>query len=60
MLKLYVKAQTLLSTIKEDERGQDMIEYAIMLGVIAVAVIGFVTTVGGYVTSKWSALAASL
>jgi pilus assembly protein Flp/PilA len=59
MLELYVKAQTLLESLK-DEHGQDMIEYAIMLGIIAVAVVGFVSTVGGYVTSKWSALAATL
>jgi Flp pilus assembly pilin Flp len=59
MLKLYMKAHNLLLPLNDDS-GQDMIEYAIMLGVIAVAVIGFVTTVGGYVTSTWSALAASL
>jgi Flp pilus assembly pilin Flp len=49
----------LVASLK-NEHGQDMIEYAIMLGIIAVAVIGFVGTVSGYVTSTWSALAATL
>jgi pilus assembly protein Flp/PilA len=59
MLKFYVKAQTLVASLK-DEQGQDMIEYAIMLGIIAVAVIGSVSTVATFVTSKWTALATSL
>ena len=60
MLNLFVKAQTLLASLKKDEQGQDMIEYAIMLGIIAVGVVGFVTTVGAYVTTQWTTLAAAL
>ena len=59
MLKLYVKTQNLLQSLK-DESGQDMIEYAIMLGIIAVGVVGSITAVGTYVTGKWTALAAAL
>jgi pilus assembly protein Flp/PilA len=59
MLKLYVKAQTLLAALK-DEQGQDMIEYAIMLGIIAVAVITSVGTVGTWVSTQWNTLAGQL
>jgi pilus assembly protein Flp/PilA len=33
-LKLYVKAQTALQTLK-DENGQDMVEYALVVGIVA-------------------------
>jgi Flp pilus assembly pilin Flp len=58
-MRIASKTQTLL-TLLRDECGQDMIEYAIMLGIIAVAVIASITTVANFVTSQWSALAAAL
>lgn len=59
MLKVYVNAMNLLRSLK-DERGQDMVEYAIMLGIIAVGVVASVQTVGAYVTAAWAALATAL
>jgi pilus assembly protein Flp/PilA len=53
-LKLYVKVQTLRDSLK-DENGQDMVEYAIVLGLIAmgatVAMRGLATTIGSGFTS---------
>jgi pilus assembly protein Flp/PilA len=37
ILKMYVKGQTLWSTIKDDERGQDLVEYALVVALIALA-----------------------
>lgn len=36
-LKLYVKAQVMLATLKNDEDGQDLIEYALVVALIALA-----------------------
>jgi Flp pilus assembly pilin Flp len=56
MLKMYVRTLGLLNSLKND-KGQDMVEYAIMLGLIAVAAVASVGTVGTYVTDAWSKLA---
>jgi pilus assembly protein Flp/PilA len=57
-LKFYVKVQALGSALKsslKDENGQDMVEYAIVLGLIAmgatVAMKGLATTIGTGFTS---------
>ena len=34
---LYLKIQNLIQRIREDRRGQDMVEYALLAGFIAVA-----------------------
>jgi pilus assembly protein Flp/PilA len=39
------KAFKLLNQVRKDEEGAALIEYTILLGVIAVAVIGFATTI---------------
>lgn len=36
-LRLYVKAQVLLTTLKNEENGQDLIEYALVVALIALA-----------------------
>ncbi|ESY06821.1 hypothetical protein X753_13295 [Mesorhizobium sp. LNJC399B00] len=37
-----------------------MVEYTILLGIITIAVIASVITVGGWVSGKWSSLASTL
>ena len=53
-LRLYVKMQALKDALK-DENGQDMVEYAIVMGLIAlgatVAMKGLATTIGTGFTS---------
>jgi pilus assembly protein Flp/PilA len=58
MLNLYFKAQHLLKSAVKDERGQDMIEYAIMLGIIAVGAIASITAIAGKVQAAFAAIAA--
>ncbi|QKC92167.1 Flp family type IVb pilin [Mesorhizobium sp. NZP2234] len=41
---------------RDDENGAAMVEYTILLGIITVAVIGTIVTVGGWVNTKWTAL----
>jgi Flp pilus assembly pilin Flp len=59
MLKLYVKSLNLLQSLK-DEAGQDSIEYAILIGIIATGVVTSVGTLNTYVTDKFAALATAL
>lgn len=43
-----------------DERGTETVEWAIMIGLIAVASIAFILTIGQWVTAQFSALAGAL
>jgi len=43
-----------------DERGQDIAEYAVMLAVILVLVIGTVRLIGGNANNAFSTVASSL
>lgn len=45
---------------RQDEDGAAMIEYTILLGIITVAVIGFVVAVGVWVSGQWSTLCATV
>ena len=49
-----------LSKLHHDESGTAMIEYSILLGLIAVAVIAMVIFVGQWITTQWSTLSSTL
>lgn len=46
MLALYVRARNLWARLRE-EHGQGMVEYGLILALIAVVVIAVLTTMGG-------------
>lgn len=50
------KARQLLKKIVHDESGAALVEYTVLLGVMLVAVVGTIGLVGGWVSSKWTAL----
>jgi len=50
----------LLHDIWSDERGQDIAEYAVMLAVILVLVIGTVRLIGSNANNAFSSVASSL
>jgi pilus assembly protein Flp/PilA len=54
------KALKLLNQVRKDEEGAALIEYTILLGVIAVAVIGFATTISNWISGQWSMLCGKL
>jgi Flp pilus assembly pilin Flp len=60
MLNWPEKTRHLLSALFKDECGQDSVEYAIMIGIVALAAIASVGTISGYVSGVYSAYAASL
>ena len=45
---------------KKDEDGAALIEYTVLLGIMLVAVIAIVASVGVWVSGQWPALNASL
>ena len=49
-----------LRNICRDERGQDIAEYAVMLAVILVLVIGTVRLIGGNANNVFSSVASSI
>ena len=44
----------------EDERGQGLVEYALILLLVAIAVIGLLTTLGGNVGNVFSDVSSTL
>lgn len=45
---------------RDDENGAAMVEYSILIGIIAVTAIGFIIGIGGWVTGRFSGLCAAL
>jgi pilus assembly protein Flp/PilA len=54
------KALELVRRLRSDEDGAALIEYTMLLGVAAVAVLGFIVVISGWITTQWSTLAAAL
>jgi Flp pilus assembly pilin Flp len=52
--------QSLLVNLWKDEQGQDIAEYAVMLAVILVLVIGTVRLIGSNANNAFSNVASSL
>ena len=59
-LKLYVKAQVMLATLKQNEEGQDLIEYALVVALIAFAAIVGMNTVATGINTAFNNIAATL
>jgi pilus assembly protein Flp/PilA len=53
-LKSYV------SHFKKDEDGAALIEYTVLLGILLIAVIAVITSVGGWINGEWNALNTAL
>jgi Flp pilus assembly pilin Flp len=60
MYKLSTKLNSMLQSLKKDERGQDMVEYVIMTGMIAVAAITSIQAVAAWVVLQWTTLQGAL
>ena len=50
------KALVLLQKLVKDEEGTALMEYTMLLSLIAVAVIGIAIALGGWVSGTWTAL----
>jgi len=54
------KIKALLGQLVRDERGAALIEYSILIGLIAAAVITSVVAVSLWITGRWAALTTAL
>ena len=52
--------KTVLSKLVKDEQGGEVLEYALIAGLIVVAAIAVITSVGGKVLARWTSLNSSL
>ena len=50
------KAWNLVRKLGKDEEGAALIEYTVLLGIMIVAVIATIVTVGGWINNKWTLL----
>ncbi len=61
MLKLYVSLQTHLSgLLNRDDRGATAVEYGLLVGLIALAIIAAVVTLGGKLNGIFGAVNTAL
>jgi pilus assembly protein Flp/PilA len=52
--------KNLLARLVKDERGGEVLEYALIAGLIVVACIAIIGTVGTKVLARWSSLNTSM
>lgn len=50
------KLMTMARQFRDEENGAAMVEYSILIGIIAVAAIGFIIGIGGWVTGRFTGL----
>jgi Flp pilus assembly pilin Flp len=50
----------LLKALIQDEQGGEVLEYALIAGLIVVAAIAVITSVGGKVLARWQSLNSSM
>ena len=50
------KALTAIKRFAADEEGTALMEYTILLGILVVAVITIITTLGTWISGQWKAL----
>ncbi len=60
MISLYTKLQLVLARVLDDEDGQGLTEYALILALIAVIAIAALTFLGGKVTDVLNTIGSSL
>jgi pilus assembly protein Flp/PilA len=56
IIPIYVKMQSML----KDEKGATMVEYALMVALIAVVALGAVTTLGDNVSTEFTKIATAI
>jgi pilus assembly protein Flp/PilA len=60
MLRIFVGLQTWVATARDREEGQALVEYALILALIAVVSITVLTTLGANVAGKLGEIATAI
>jgi pilus assembly protein Flp/PilA len=55
-----MKAMRAVKRFLRDEKGTETLEWAIIIGIIAVGAIAFIVSIGGWVKTKFGTLDATL
>ena len=55
-----MKALSILVKLVKDDQGGEVLEYALIAGLIVVAAIAVITSVGGKVLARWTSLNSSM
>lgn len=59
-MSVYVKIQNLLATSLRNEDGASIVEYALLVSLIAIVAVIAVTAFGGALSTKYSAIAETI
>lgn len=59
MRQIILRLNSLLNARRGDEKGATVVEYAMMIALVAAVCIGIVTTLGGQVSSGFSSFVSS-
>jgi pilus assembly protein Flp/PilA len=57
MLRFMVNVQTAVQTLVRKDEGQDLLEYALLVALIALGAVAAVTAAGGKVSTIFNAIA---
>jgi pilus assembly protein Flp/PilA len=60
MLKLFVNMKLFIARLTDEDEGQGLTEYALILALIAIVAIAALTLLGGKVNSALSTVASSI
>ena len=60
MLKLFTSLQLIIARVTDEEEGQGLTEYALILALIAIVAIAALTLLGGKVQSALTTVATSI
>jgi pilus assembly protein Flp/PilA len=60
MLKLQMKLEELFRSFQEDEEGQTMVEYALILALVSIAAIAVLTPLGTAISGVFTQVTGSL
>lgn len=67
LLKAYMKAEQVvgdfkahLKRLREDESGASLIEYSLLIGLIAAAAVTSIVAIGAWIGPRWTALENSI
>ena len=52
--------KTMLANLWKDESGQDLVEYTLLLGFVALAAAGIIISVSGNISTVWSVTSSDL
>ena len=60
LLAIYIAMQTRMQSLMKNEKGATMVEYALMVALIAVAALIAVTLLGTNVTARFNQIAGAI